>query len=229
MQRLSSKPKYKHARLAMMQDNVMDCAPEIGKLVAEVIAQWSEIEYLQGALLAYIIHTEPHTAVAMYLSLKAAHAREALLNSAAKTKLSVREYDVFSAVMAHTKSVAAQRNKLAHWCWATSPDIPENTLLLVDPESKIHLEAGFLARPVTLALHDPKDVLFVEKEDVARVVRDIIQARNYLGRLSGVVWNQNTQSQRAEFRQSLSSEPAIRQLLENMENARAKKTPESPQ
>jgi hypothetical protein len=212
----------------MMQDNIMDRAPEIGKLVAEVIAQWSEIEYLQGALLAYIIHTEPHTAVAMYLSLKAAHAREALLDSAAKTKLSVREYDIFSAVMAHTRSVAAQRNKLAHWCWATSPDIPENTLLLVDPESKIHSDAGFLSRPATLDRHDPEDVLFVTKEDVARIVRDVIQARNYLGRLSGIVWSENTPSQRAEFRQSLSSEPAIRQFLENLEIARAKKTPEFP-
>lgn len=212
----------------MMQDNIMDLAPEIGKLVAEAIAQWSEMEYLQGSTLAMIIDAEPQTAVAMYLSLSAAHARESLLDSAARTKLSVREYDVFCAVMAHVKSVSTQRNKLAHWCWATSPDIPPNTLLLMDPVCKIHLQVGVMAAPVRLDLPDPGDVLFVRTDDVKRIVRDIVQARNYLGRISGYLWKANPPSKRVELRQSLSNEPAIRQFLENLENGRAKKNSKSP-
>lgn len=215
MQPLSTFRKFRGARLALMQDNIMSLAPEIAKLVAEAVAQWSEVECLQGTLLAYIIDAEPQTAGAMYLALNAANAREALLNSAAQTKMSVREYDVFCAVMAYVRSTAKQRNRLAHWCWATSLDIPKDTLLLIDPASRISYEANFQAGPQNYKPHDDREIFVVSRDDISRIVRDIVCARSYLGRMAGMMWKANTQEKRDELRRSLSAEPAIRQFLQN--------------
>jgi hypothetical protein len=227
MQPLSN-TRFKKARLEMMKDNIMDFSPEVGKLVAEVIAQWSEIEFIQGTLLAYILDAEPQTAVAMYLSVNSPQARESLIDSAAHTKLSVSEYNLFAIVTGHAKSVCGHRNRMAHWAWATSRDIPQGTLLLINPQSKIRMQVAITSGPFLLDHRpSPEDIYLVDAEGVKRVIRDIIQARKFLGRLSGCLWKRNSDSKRALFRQQLSSEPAIRVLLDNLKSAHANKSAKS--
>jgi hypothetical protein len=93
---------------------------------------WSEIELELGALMVAFLGASAIPTVAIYTDLLAFRTREQALRSAAQKTLSPDHLDIFEAVISIVKSVAKQRDRLAHWLWRISDDLPD-AILLIDP------------------------------------------------------------------------------------------------
>jgi hypothetical protein len=107
-------------------------------LICTIFAQWALIEKEMQMLLVRVLGADKGPAHAIYDVLTAQHLQTAALTAAARAALTQDQFEVFSAAIAVANSVQKQRNKLAHWIWARSDQVP-NALLLVNPKA---LNAG---------------------------------------------------------------------------------------
>jgi hypothetical protein len=113
--------------------NTMAFRPALAAKIAQCIAHWAEIEVFLGAFLGFLLHTNEAAAVAMYSGLENRTAQLKMINAAAKACLPIDHFDVlscfFSAIL---RPVMRERDKLAHWNWGYSEDLPD-ALLLAEP------------------------------------------------------------------------------------------------
>lgn len=227
MKALSTFPRFKSKppTVHMMVDGVMNRNAEVAVLTAECICVWADIEFSHGALLAAMLHTtDPNVTVAMYLSLSSAHTRSVVLGAVATT-LSAKELDLYNAVMFLVKSAYAERNKLAHWCWGYCEEL-EGGLVLIDPTYRMHFLSQNFSKPHKAVPLDLRHVFLVTPTDVEHILQRLTPVREYLSLLGGALWRENSESDRAQLRQKLSGEPAIRKLLDRQNNKRLQQNEE---
>jgi hypothetical protein len=124
----------------------------------------------------------------MFSTLIAQHLQLGALEAAAKVALSDEEYDVFKAAATATNRVQTPRNHLAHWIWASCPELPD-ALLLADPKAAKERDREFLlalerydtqgmnaAETAALNNYDASKVLVCREGDLARANRDLEEA-----------------------------------------------------
>jgi hypothetical protein len=111
--------------------------PELAALVCSAIAMSSEIDHSIGLLLVRIIGADAAPTIAMYDAIQADRVKMQLLNAAAKAALTSEQHRVYDAVIKVSVAAQKERNRLAHWIWAYSPEVPD-ALLLANPK---HLRA----------------------------------------------------------------------------------------
>lgn len=77
-------------------------------------------------------------AAEVFLSLEGRAAKLAAINAAAASVLKDRDKElrVLRAILAIVKTNEKDRNKLTHWIWGDSPNLPD-ALLLVDPQTTL--------------------------------------------------------------------------------------------
>ncbi|MGE3993872.1 hypothetical protein [Pseudorhodoplanes sp.] len=118
-------------------NDAMILRPKIAVKVAQYISQWSDIETLLGLFLAILLHAHEDAAVAIFHGIENRTAQLKMLSSAAEVSL---PEDTFRAVSALITSLVRPsmkyRDKLAHWAWGLSEDIPD-ALLLSEPKDKL--------------------------------------------------------------------------------------------
>jgi hypothetical protein len=158
----------------------------------------------------------------MYATLEAQHQQLRALEAAAKAGLAEREYDVFKATMAVTRSVQTPRNQLAHWIWAYSTNLPD-ALLLAEPKSAkdrdreftLALESGETdpAKIAALNTFDPANVQVYREADLERARDDLMEATQitflaivyldgtFRGRIKPLPWSSRTPSRDQLFQQ----------------------------
>jgi hypothetical protein len=107
--------------------------PELTVLVAGIVARWAWIEHDLNILLLHILRAEAKPALAMFSILTNPRLQMNAVNAAAEAVLSYDQSEIFAAAMLAVDSVQLDRNRLAHWVWGTSPELPD-CLLLVNPE-----------------------------------------------------------------------------------------------
>jgi hypothetical protein len=141
------------------------------------------------------------------------------LSAAAEIKLQQEFKDVFQAVMTLVRRVAKDRNKLAHWCWATSQEMPD-ALLLVEPEWKTAFTAGM--QHVQYTSHGPSlDHIYVLRlSDAQDILKRMIEVRDYAGRITGTIWKITPLDKRMTFLAALSNEPPVRDALNRIISGR---------
>ena len=112
--------------------------PDLALLALEAIASWSNVESFMLHLFIELFGGQGSLAADVFLALDGQAAKSAAIASAANSVLSSRpdELKVLQAIMAIAKTNEKDRNKLAHWTWGESPDLPD-ALLLVDPRAYI--------------------------------------------------------------------------------------------
>jgi len=112
--------------------------PELAVLAIEAIASWSNVESFMLSLFIQLMGGNDSMAASVYLALEAQSAKNAGISTAAEIALQGREQElsVLRAILSITKTNEKERNKLAHWAWGDSPDIPD-ALLLVNPRTAI--------------------------------------------------------------------------------------------
>lgn len=112
--------------------------PDLAGLALEAIASWANVENFMLKLFVEMLGGNESLATNIYLALENQAAKNAAISAAAKTTLGKdsNEYSVFQAIISISKSSEKSRNKLVHWTWGDSPDIPYG-LLLIDPRTTI--------------------------------------------------------------------------------------------
>ena len=140
----ADRPLAKHANLAL--------------LAIEAIASWSNVESFMLHLFIELFGGQGSLAADVFLALDGQAAKSAAIDAAANSVLSDRpdELKVLRAIMAIAKTNEKDRNKLAHWTWGESPDLPD-ALLLVSPRAYL----GNL---------DRSDVYVYKEGDFTRIV-----------------------------------------------------------
>ena len=116
--------------------------PELGSIVAAVIAGWAITETHLGRTFAILIGAKQPITMSMYGATRSFDVQRDLLKAVAKEVLSKRYVVLFEAALVVMNRAAADRHKFAHWVWGTSADPELPALLLVEPKHFWHLTAA---------------------------------------------------------------------------------------
>ncbi len=200
-------------------------APQRAKaaaLVADCIAEWADMETMLGLLLGILLEADSKAALAIYAALENRAAQRRIVLAAAESKLSEDHFDLLSAVFnVCITPVMKERDKLAHWVWGYSPELPD-CLLLTMPDNKmvLHFQAINLRHTSPEVPFDPNKIFVVKSgylEGLAKRMRD---AKDHLTKFMATTWNRNSERQRDEFRQLLSNVPQIHEAWDRLRQAR---------
>ena len=134
--------------------------PELASLAMECIATWATVESWMLNLYLDMAGGNRTSAAAMFLTLEANSARRAALAPLVET-LQPLHQQLYAAIAGVMKSREKARNKLAHWVWGYTPDVPD-AVLLADPKA-LALQSGGLDR----------DQIYVyRKDDFLAIIAD---------------------------------------------------------
>lgn len=206
------------------EPNAMTARPQLAAKVAQCIAHWSEIEVIIGAFLALLLHANQRAALAMYSALENRAAQLRLITAAAEASLPTDHFNVISAMLASTlRPAMRERDKLAHWTWGFSNDLPE-ALLLSEPAITLNslMRALGLQKGDSVAdVPSTFDKIYVVRDpDLDGILKRSASAKYRLRMAMATVWEKNTQQQRDEWLQQLSNEPEIRAALNRLREGR---------
>jgi hypothetical protein len=109
---------------------------------------WSEVELQLGTMMVAFLGESATPTVAIYLDLLAFRTRIAALEAAAKNTLIYEHHEIFKALVTITRSAAKQRDKLAHWIWTCSSQLPD-ALLLIDPRILLPAHNAAIAKALS--------------------------------------------------------------------------------
>lgn len=109
----------------------------LGVLAMEAVISWCHVEEFMLQMHVRLLGGEDEAATVAYLSLEGDGPKIAMLKSVAKFRLEPRYFDLFNAVLSLVKSAKKNRDKLVHWAWGYSPDLPD-AYLLSDPRKNVH-------------------------------------------------------------------------------------------
>jgi hypothetical protein len=112
--------------------------PDLAVHAIEAIASWSNVESFMLRLFVEVFGRHRSLAADVFLSLEGQAAKSAAINAAAASVLKDRdpELRLLRAILAIVKTNEKDRNKLAHWTWGDSPNLPD-AVLLVHPRSTL--------------------------------------------------------------------------------------------
>lgn len=192
---------------------VMTKRPALAVKVAQSISYWAEIEAFLGMFLAFLLHSNEKAALAIYSGLENRSAQLRMIGSAATAVLPVEHADLVSVLLSgFVRPAMRYRDKLAHWCWGFTEELPD-ALLIRTPEAHLFViaaslrkqaETGKWINPVTVN----HDTVFVVREgDLDRYLKQLSQLELYLRQTMASVWASNSEGERAEYLQKLSNEP----------------------
>jgi hypothetical protein len=174
-----------------------------------------------GIYLALLLDTDRQAALAMFSALDNRAGALRMLEAATKSKLPEAHAEIFSALLlGFIRPVMRERDKLAHWCWGQSPDLPDS-LLLMEPSDKIstHMRAIRPPKPVEF---DRSKVFVVTEDDLERMLKRFRTTEDYVASFMGTVWLSTAPELRDSLLQSLSKAPpiveAVARLRKNQKN-----------
>jgi hypothetical protein len=178
-----------------------------------------------------LLNSDPRTALAMFASLENRAAQLRLIAAAVKSRMPPDYGDVFTCVMsASVRPAMKERDKLAHWCWAFTPELPDD-LLLITPDSRMARQYRAWYRDEDTPIRDPgmAGVYVVTEKYLEGLFGRIRKAEFHLMELAGIATPKHTEQARAEHFQQLSNEPLIREALARLHEGRQKNQAAQPQ
>lgn len=227
MQPLSQFKGPKH-HLNFGDDHTMERCPAVAIKVAECIMEWSNIESMLAIFAGLLLRTDGKTSLAIYAALENRSAQLRMLEAAVEAKLPLKQSDVFAVLMDRFLRPAMKtRDKFAHWCWGSTPGVP-NGLLLIEPDEKTSLHFAALHGPIEF---DRKKVFVITEKYMTNTLRDFRQAQRYLAMFAQMVASKRTvipSRAPAQLLKTLCSVPEIRKGVDRRMASREKPLPEPP-
>jgi hypothetical protein len=206
-------------------NNAMSERPKVAVKIAECIAEWSDLETLLALFLSLMLNTETDTVLAMYSAIENRAAQLRMLEAAIAAKLPVGQSEVALAIILEfVRPAMKERDRLAHWVWGYSPDLPD-ALLITPPSEKsaTHLKA---LKPFRPPKFNRDEIFVVTEADLTRTLGRIREAADYVARVATIVGNLTPHAgMRAESLQTLSSEPRVREAVSRLQRP-TKNSPE---
>jgi hypothetical protein len=216
---------------------VMGAKTDLAAKVAECIAEYAEIEYWLGVALVLILgrdYTDPEwhgplradakVALSMYLEVENHAAQVRMLKAAAAAGLPPHHVDVLDCVLSLARAVMKERNKLAHWNWGWSLDVPDG-LLLIEPTQKLSNSAEAFSLRFVEDEHD--HVFVLTGPDLDRMIERFHDTRGIIYRFAGTLWPGHP-AERARALEKLLTEPRIGEALSRLHERRKNSPPASP-
>jgi len=199
-------------------DPPMETRPALAAKVAQCIARWAENETLLGAFLALLLHANEQAVLAMYSGLENRSAQLRMIRAAAESSLPKDHAEVITTMLTVlVKPVMTERDKLAHWTWGYSDQLPV-ALLLAQPSRTMRMLMEALRTQRSKGHVDvpsPFDDIFVVRDgDLERIKKRGEELKYYMRVALGSVWQLNSPVQRAVNIQELSNVPQIRESLD---------------
>lgn len=204
--------------------------PEMALLGISIIAQWSMLEVALSWLFVELLGTNAAPAAAVFASIRSQSGQRdaiaAVLPTAFgddrdKQDLVLAALDVFSRA-------SKVRNRVAHWVWGYSPEIPKAVLLgdpqafaAVSVESKEFLETQHAGGIPALPHVDHNRIFIYEAQDFEDAIATIQRAKGLIIRLQAALslGLHNADEADRELLQ-LSGEPEIRRVLDRLNKDR---------
>jgi len=106
----------------------------LASLAMEAVAAWAHVEGIMLHMFVRLAGGEQADAAAVFLAMETATAKAAAITTLAERKLPADGVALLRAILKAHKSGQKERDKLAHWIWGTSNDLPD-ALLLKDPRN----------------------------------------------------------------------------------------------
>lgn len=110
--------------------------PELALLAMKVISEWSLTELSISNLFIGMLGANPRPAAVVYGCLSGTAAQKAALTAVANLIFDDELRSVFDGVIWHFSRAAKMRNRIVHWVWGYSPDIPD-AVVLINPQAVI--------------------------------------------------------------------------------------------
>ena len=204
----------------------MSKRPELAAKVAQCISQWSEVEIHLGAFLGLLLHANQKAAVAMYAGLENRSAQIRLITLAAEASLPLEHFDVISALIQKViRPAMRERDRLAHWTWGYSQDVPDALLISEPARTLMSLMRALKEQPGIdyAAVPSAFDQIFVIREsDLDGILKRSTEAKYYVRLAMATVWEANRQQERDLHLRELSNVPRIREGLDRLARDRQK-------
>jgi hypothetical protein len=144
------------------------------------------------------------------------------VQAAAESVLPVDHFDVFMAVLdTSIKPVMKTRDKLVHWYWGYSPQLPDD-LLLLEPDDKVPVHFELRHSPAECELDSRAHIFVITRNFLVVTLRDIRAATDDLGSFMASVEECRTPAVRALALAQLSSKPQIREAVARRRESRQK-------
>ncbi|AZG75548.1 hypothetical protein [Methylocystis rosea] len=201
-------------------DRVMLERPKIAAKVAQYITKWTDVETLLGVFLAILLHAHEEAAMAIFTGIENRTAQLKMITSAAEASLPGATFEAVSALLTSmVKPAMKYRDKLAHWTWGLSDDLP-NDLVISEPKDKLasHLkalkiQAAAQSRRTPDVETGNKGVYVVREKDLDAAIIRLEKTEDCLATAMGTCWQANAPKTREKLLEKLSNEPPIREAL----------------
>ena len=102
--------------------------PELGLLAMEAMISWSNVERFMLNMYLELMGGSQDLAAVSFLAQETQNAKTASINAAAKHVLDEKYFELLQAILKASKPGQLGRDKLAHWTWGYSPNIPDGFL-----------------------------------------------------------------------------------------------------
>jgi hypothetical protein len=131
---LRNAPPGSNVILHSAEEAVFSKNPNLALLALSALSSWSKVEMSLLRVFVQLMGGAESLSASIYSSLETQTAKNAAISAAAKHALRDRpvEHQLLRAVISIAKTNQKFRNKLAHWVWGYSPQVPD-ALLLADP------------------------------------------------------------------------------------------------
>jgi len=157
-------------------------------VISQIFAVSASVDHNLGLLLVRVLGADAIPALAMFSILETQSLQRKALIAAAKSALDENTYKMFHACLTVAESAQSERHRLAHWIWASCPEI-EDAFLLADPrhlrEHTIAMEQLWHPKVRTLetwekANLDRQKIMVYRRADLDRALRDLREAETVL-------------------------------------------------
>ena len=91
--------------------------PELAAHIANIANMWSQVETMQGLVLASMLRSEASLVISMFTSLSGAAAKNAVFQAVADEKLTLDQLKRLEKIIKDTKTAGSQRNDIVHGFW----------------------------------------------------------------------------------------------------------------
>lgn len=197
--------------------------PALALSVMRVVSSWSVLESLFGYAFVSMLGGNAEPANAIYSALSSTTTQRAALDAVAGVSLRQGEPEVFRALLKLFSTAAKGRNRVAHWLWGYSPDLPDAALLCDPAMMREHVLATNKALMADLrigqgASHPPKipldQVLVYREQDFEDLLKQIEVAIELTSRFLFVLMREHPANKDDQEFRLLCARPETREILD---------------
>ncbi len=154
---------YPNAGMAFAPELTIN-RPEVAAWIAQCITCWSWVETQTSGLFTLLLGLNVEAGMELYNSFGGASLKENGIKILARSNLERADYEIIDALLKVVNSHQRTRDKIAHWYWGLSDQIPDG-LVLIDPKDLLIRNARVEAK-LRVGEHATHDDLRIPLEKV---------------------------------------------------------------